>query len=97
MELRSSGDRQQIISEPDDPTRVFTGENVSLTWRYYQPSRLTLSEVVFGISKAVNHLNPKLIAVNARGFPEVKEGYEPFVSWAGNLTAFVAVFVLHNV
>lgn len=27
----------------------------------------------------------------------MKEGYESFVSWAGNLTDFLAVFVLHDV
>lgn len=27
----------------------------------------------------------------------MKEGYESFVSWAGNLTGFLAVFVLHDV
>ena len=68
-----------------------------MTWRYYQPSQVTLSEVVFGISNAFNYLNPKLIAVNASGFPDVNEDYEPFVSWAGNLTACLAVFVLHDV
>lgn len=26
----------------------------------------------------------------------MREGYESFVSWAGNLTAFLAVFVLHD-
>jgi len=97
MELRSSGDRLPITSRPDNPTKVFIGENVSLTWSYYQPSHVTLSEVVFGISVAVNYLNPKLVAVNGSGFPEVNEDYKPFVSWAGNLTAYLAVFVLHDV
>ena len=95
--LHPTGDRQRIISKPEDPTRVFIGQNVSLAWRYYQPKHVTLSEVVFGIWNTFNHLNPKLIAVNGSGFPEVKEGYESFVSWAGNLTGFLAVFVLHDV
>ena len=48
-------------------------------------------------SVAVNYLDPKLVEVNGSGFPEVNEDYKPFVSWAGNLTAYLAVFVLHDV
>lgn len=52
---------------------------------------------MFGISKAFNRLDPKLIVVNGSGFPDVKKGSESFVSWAGNLTSSLAVFVLHDV
>ena len=92
-----AGDRKKIISTPDKPTRVFIGENVSLVWRYYHPPRVTLSEVVFGIRKGVDNLKPKLLAVNRNGFLTVEKGYESKVSWAGNLTSSLAVFVLHHV
>ena len=98
QDLYLTGDRLRITSRPDNPTKVFIGENVSLTWSYYQPSHVTLSKVVFGISVAVNKIEPKLVTVNgSNGFPDVNEDYKPIVSWAGNLTAYLAVFVLHDV
>ena len=86
-----------MISTPDKPTRVFIGENVSLVWQYYQPSHLTPFEVVFGIWKSPGYLQTKLVTVDSNGIPSVRSGYESSISWAGNLSSFLAVFVLYNV
>ncbi|KAL9971560.1 hypothetical protein ACROYT_G017735 [Oculina patagonica] len=94
--ILTSGDRQKIISTPDKPTRVFIGENVSLVWKYYQPSHLTLRHVLFGTFKP-GYLNTQLVKVNKNGISRVRKGYESLVSWAGNLTSSLAIFVLHNV
>ncbi|XP_078371020.1 uncharacterized protein LOC144654684 isoform X2 [Oculina patagonica] len=96
-ELRSSGDQQRMISTPYKPTRVFIGENVSLVWKFYQPSHLTLFEVVFGIWKSPGYLKTKLVTVHSNGIPSVRSGYGSKVSWAGNLTSCLAVFVLYYV
>ncbi|KAL9971573.1 hypothetical protein ACROYT_G017750 [Oculina patagonica] len=88
--------RQKLSSRPDKPTRVFIGENVSLAWRFYHPSNFKLYEVVLGIWKS-STLKKKLVAVNGSGFAQVRPGYESKVRWAGNLTSFLAVFVLYNV
>ncbi|XP_020625048.1 Down syndrome cell adhesion molecule homolog isoform X3 [Orbicella faveolata] len=93
----TSGDRQKIISTPDKPTKVFIGDNVSLTWRYYQPSHLTLRHVLFGIFKRPGYLKTELAEVNKNGVPRVRKDYGLSLSWAGNLTASLAVFVLYNV
>lgn len=90
--------KQKLISRPDKPTRVFIGENVSLAWRYYHPSNFKLYEVVLGIWKSsTGTLATKLVAVNGSGFVQVRTGYESRISWAGNLTSFLAVFVFYNV
>ena len=86
-----------MISTPDKPTRVFIGENVSLIWKYYQPSHLTPFDVVFGIWKSPGYLGTKLVIVDSNGIPRVRPGYESSISWAGNLSSFLAVFVLYNV
>lgn len=85
-----------MISTPDKPTKVFIGENVSLTWRYHQPSRLTLRHVLFGIFKTPGYLITELVEVNKNGVPRVRKDYGLSVSWAGNLTSSLAVFVLYN-
>jgi len=95
--LYPTGDRQKIISTPDKPTKVFVGENVSLTWRYYQPSRLTLRHVLFGIFERPGYLKTELAQVNKNGVPRVRKDYGLSLSWAGNLTASLAVFVFYNV
>ena len=92
-----TGDRQKMISTPDKPTKVFIGDNVSLVWQYYKPAHLTLFEVVFGYWKSPGYLHPKLIAVDSKGVISVRAGYETAVSWDGNLTSSLAVFVLYNV
>ena len=97
LKLYPTGDRQKIISTPDKPTRVFIGENVSLTWHYYQPSHLTLRHVVFGIFKRPGYLKTELAEVNKNGVPRVRRDYGISLSWAGNVTACLAVFVLYNV
>ncbi len=86
-----------MISTPYKPTRVFTGENVSLVWKYYQPSHLTLFEMVFGIWKSPGYLKTKLAIVDSNGIPSVRSGYESKVSWTGNLTSCLATFVLYHV
>ena len=87
-----------MVSTPDKPTRAFIGENVSLVWRYYKPAHLTLVEVVFGYWSSTGYLHPKLVAVSGlTGISSVKPGQESFVSWAGNLTASLAAFILHKV
>ena len=86
-----------MISTPNKPTRVFVGENVSLTWQYYQPAHLNLFEVVFGIWKSPGFLKTKLIVVDSNGVPSVRKGYESSLGWAGNLTSSTAVFVLYDV
>ena len=97
LELHPTGDQQKIISTPDKPTKVFIGENVSLTWRYYQPSHLTLDHVLFGIFERNGSLKTGLALVKTNGDPAVQEGYGASVSWAGNVSACLAVFVLYNV
>ena len=97
MEPHPTGDRQKIISTPDKPTKVFIGENVSLEWRYYQPSHLTLRHVLFGIFKRPGYLKTELAEVNKNGVPRVRKDSGLSLSWAGNVTASQAVFVLHNV
>ena len=93
----SLGDQQRMISTPDKPTRVFIGENVSLVWRYYQPAHLTLVEVIFGHWKST-HIDPKLVVVNgSSGVSDVQLGHNSLVSWAGNLTFSLVVFILRNV
>ena len=86
-----------MISTPDKPTKVFIGDNVSLVWQYYKPAPLILFEVVFGYWKSPGYLHPKLIAVDSKGVISVRAGYETAVSWDGNLTSSLAVFVLYNV
>ena len=39
----------------------------------------------------------KLMTVSSSGTVQVREGYESFVSWKGNVISSLAVFVLHNV
>ena len=97
LELHPTGDRQKIISTPDKPTKVFIGENVTLTWRYYQPSRLTLRHVLFGIFERPGYLKTELVGVSKNGVPTVRNDYGISMSWAGNVTACHAVFVLYNV
>jgi len=93
-----TGDRQRMISTPDKPTRVFIGDNVSLAWHYYKPAHLKLVEIVFGYWKSTGIVHPRLAAVSgSTGIPDVRSGYESSVSWAGNLTNSLAVFVLYNV
>ena len=93
-----TGDRQRMISTPDKPTRVFIGENVSLVWRYYQPAHLTLVEVVFGHWRSTGFVYPKLMVVNgSTGISSVNTRHQSFISWAGNLTSSLVVFILHNV
>lgn len=86
-----------MISTPNKPTRVFIGENISLAWRYYQPSHLTLRHVLFGIFKRPGYLKTELVEVKKSGVPRLAKGYDSTVSWAGNLTTSLAVFVLYNV
>ena len=87
-----------MISTPDKPTQVFIGEDVSLVWRYYQPAHLTLVEVVFGHWRSTGFVYPKLMVVNgSTGISNVNPRFESFVSWAGNLTSSLVVFILHNV
>ena len=87
-----------MLSTPDKPTNVFIGDNVSLAWYYYTPAHLKLVEVVFGHWKSTGIVHPRLVAVNgSTGIPDVRSGYESSVSWAGNLTNSLAVFVLYNV
>lgn len=87
-----------MISTPDKPTRVFIGDNASLTWHYYHPAHITVFEVAFGIWKWPGYLKTKLVAVSGTtGIPDVRPGYESSVGWAGNLTASRAVFILYNV
>ena len=97
MEPHPTGEQQKIISTPDKPTKVFIGENVSLEWRYYQPSHLTLRHVLFGIFKRPGYLKTELAEVNKNGVPNVRKVSGLSLSWAGNVTASQAVFVLHNV
>ena len=52
---------------------------------------------MFGIWDHLGRLTTKLVAVNASGFPDVRRGYESKISWAGNLTSSLAVFVFHDV
>ena len=91
-------DRQRMISTPDKPTRVFTSD-VSLAWHYYTPTHLQLVEVVFGHWKSTGIIvDPTLVVVNgSTGIPIVRSGDDSKVSWAGNLTNSLAVFVLYNV
>ena len=95
LELHPTGDQHKIISTPDKPTKVFIGENVSLTWRYYQPSDLTLDHVLFGIFERNGDLKKGLALVQTNG--DVHKGYGASVNWAGNVSACLAVFVLYNV
>ena len=97
MELYPTGDRQKIIFKPDKPTKVFIGENVSLTWRYYQPSHLKLRHVLFGIFKRPGYLKTELAEINNNGVLRVRKDYSLSLSWAGNLATSLAVFVLYNV
>ncbi len=54
--------------------------------------------MLFGIfNKWPGYLKTELVEVNKNGIPRVTKGYESSVSWAGNLTSHLAVFVLHNV
>ena len=97
LELYPTGDRQKIISTPDKLTKVFIRENVSLTWRYYQPSHLTLRHVLFGIFKRPGYMKTELAEVNKNGVARVGKNYGISLSWEGNVTACLAVFVLYNV
>ena len=99
-ELSSTGwDLPRIISTPDDPTRAFLGDNVSLAWRYHIPSRATLVEIVFGFYNInTGRLDRRLIAVNgSNAVTKIRQGYELSVGWAGNLSSSLAEFVLYNV
>ena len=74
------------------------GSNVSLEWRYCQPSHFQLYEVAFGLwTSSPGFLSKKLVAVSGTGVIQVRGGYESLVSWAGNLTSSHAVFVLYHV
>ena len=95
--ILTTGDRQRMISTPEKPTKVFIGDNISLVWQYYKPAHLILFEVVFGYWKSPGYMHPKLIAVDSKGVINVRAGYETAVSWDGNLTSSLAVFVLYNV
>lgn len=54
--------------------------------------------MVLGIPRSpTGALATKLVAVNASGFAQVRTGWESRLQWAGNLTSFLAEFVLHNV
>ena len=87
-----------IISAPQKPTKVFTGETVSFKWHYNSGDlKNDLFEVVFGIWKSPGFLKTKLIAVNSSGFASTRSSYKSSVGWAGNLTSSVAVFELYNV
>lgn len=89
---------QRFTHKPAKPTHVYVGNNVSLEWRYCQPSHFKLYEVAFGIwTSSPGVLEKKLVAVSRSGFVQVRGGYESSVSWAGNLTSSHAVFVLYHV
>ena len=53
--------------------------------------------MLFGIFKRPGYLNTELVEVNINGVPRVRKDYGLSVSWAGNLTTSLAVFVLYNV
>jgi len=53
--------------------------------------------VLFGIFKRPGYLKTELAEVNKNGVPRVRKDYGLSLSWAGNLTASLAVFVLYNV
>ena len=53
--------------------------------------------MLFGIFKRPGFLKTELVEVNKNGVPRVRKDYGLSVSWAGNLTTSLAVFVLHNV
>jgi len=53
--------------------------------------------VVFGIFKRPGYLKTELAEVNRDGVPRVRKDYGLSLSWAGNLTASLAVFLLCNV
>ena len=90
--------RQSFTHKPAKPTHVYVGRNVSLEWRYCHPSHFKLFEVAFGLwTSSPGVLSKKLVAVSRSGSVQVRGGYEGFVSWAGNLTSSLAVFVLYHV
>jgi len=90
--------KQRFTHKPSKPTHVYVGSNVSLEWRYCQPSHFQLYEVAFGLwTSSPGFLSQKLVAVSRTGVIQVRGGYESLVSWAGNLTSSHAVFVLYHV
>ena len=93
-----TADRQRFISTPDKPTKAFIGSNVSLVWRYYQPAHISLIKVVFGYWKSPGYVFPRVMTINGTtNIPEVMTGYEYDISWAGNLTDYLAAFVVCNI
>ena len=90
--------KQRFTHKPAKPTHVYVGSNVSLEWRFCQPSHFTLYEVAFGLwTSSPGFLSTKLVAVSGSGLVQVRAGYDSLVSWAGNLTSSHAVFVLYHV
>ena len=90
--------KQRFTHKPAKPTPVYVGNNVSLEWRYCQPSHFKLFEVAFGLwTSSRGVLEKKLVAVSSSGVVQVRGGYELLVGWAGNLTSSHAVFVLYHV
>lgn len=93
-----TADRQRFISTPDKPTKAFIGSNVSLVWRYYQPAHISLIKVVFGYWKIPGYVFPRVMTINGTtNIPEVMTGYEYNIRWAGNLTDYLAAFVVCNI
>ena len=98
--LLSAGKQSQKLTlKPDDPTIVYKGDNVTFEWRYYYPSTgFKLIEVFFGIwTNPISAASSKLIVVNSSGFVQFRKEYKARLSWKGNMTPSLAVFVLHNV
>ncbi|XP_022804496.1 uncharacterized protein LOC111341760 isoform X2 [Stylophora pistillata] len=89
---------QKFTLKPNDTTIACKGENVTLKWQYYYPSYFKLIEVFFGVwTNPASAARLSLIAVNSRGFVQYRKENKSRLSWKGNITSSVAVFVLHNV
>ena len=87
-----------MISAPNKSMKAVIGDTVSFRWHYNSGYlENDLLEIVFGIEKSPDLLEPKLVAVNSSGFASTRSSYRSSVGWAGNLTFSVAVFELYNV
>ena len=65
---------------------------------YNQPRHVTPQNLIFGIfNLRPPYLVEELVKVNRYGNAYFRKGSGSKISWAGNLTSSLAVFVIHNV